>query len=238
LTKDDVVFATPKQLLALSMAHGTGKDFDIGYYSTGSVPSQKFFYMQEKYRGAFNLLKKKASLYTVDPTSFEQRRGLMEQELVSTEPVKVLKEVGIPNVLDALRRGNAELLLHLKSAVIITGNPAYIKGNKLAMRFYNELKTMLENEMNIPKVTFDAGRAYTEPPKADLWIGHSRGMDRLRFAPRGTFTVGIGGRGGIYHPKDNSIDFDPVNPTEPNKYHYALTSGMKFQIKQKLVEDI
>jgi hypothetical protein len=235
---DDVVYATPHQLFALSMAYGTDKDFNVGFYTNRMNPTEKFFYMHERYRGAFSKLKNKASLYVVDPTNFEQRDGLMKEEVISTQPVKVLKEIKIDNVLDALRRGNCELLLKLKSAVIITGNPAYLKNNVAAKRFYEELQKMLVHEMYIPKVTLDPGMAYTEPPKADLWIGHSRGADRLQFAPKGTFTVAIGDITGIYHPKDNTINNKSKKPVKPNKYHYALTQGMKFQIKKQIAENI
>ena len=56
------------------------------------------------------------------------------------------------------------------TAVIIKGNPEYISGHD---DFYEEIKDFLE-ELGY-KVSFDEGAPYTVPPKADLWIGHSRG---------------------------------------------------------------
>jgi hypothetical protein len=236
LTNNPVVFATPSQMFALSMAYGTDRQFDVGYYSTNN--SEMRFYIKEKRRGNFSMLKKPASLYEVEPSNFEKHPNLMHGEVISYAPVQVLKEIKVPNVLTALYQANAELVMDLKTAVIITGNPKYIQGNRLATQFYNELKEMLIHEMGIKQVVFNPGHAHTVPLRADLWVGHSRGMDRLQYAPKGTFTVGIGGKGGIYHPKDNQINFDPKNPTKPNKYHFALTSLMKFQIKHHLIEGI
>ena len=65
-----------------------------------------------------------------------------------------------------------------KTAVIIKGNPKFIDNNKDADSFYEEIKSFLE-DLGF-EVSFDKGEPYTSPDKADLWIGHSRGADRLR----------------------------------------------------------
>jgi hypothetical protein len=118
-----------------------------------------------------------------------------------------------------------------KEAIIIKGNPRYIKNNNQADKFYNELESYLKKLGY--KVKFDSGEPHTEPPKADLWIGHSRGADRLRFAPKGTKTIALATSDGIYHPKDNSIK---DNKVIPNKFHYILTQNMKDAIVEKLHE--
>jgi hypothetical protein len=108
------------------------------------------------------------------------------------------------------------------SAVIIKGNPKYID-SQMANDFYNEISQYLEDKGC--SVKFDAGEPYTEPPKADIWIGHSRGADRLRFAPENTITINIGNDDGIFHPKDNVDDDLP-----PNKYHFVFTNNMKKEL--------
>ena len=114
-----------------------------------------------------------------------------------------------------------------KTAIIIKGNPKYTKGNNEANKFYEAVKAHLEE--NGYQVKFNSGGAYTEPEKADLWVGHSRGSDRLQFAPKGTRTVALGVSDGITHPKDNTagITGKPSNDFQPNKFHYTLTNEMK-----------
>ena len=121
-----------------------------------------------------------------------------------------------------------------KTAVIIKGNPQFVEGadKKQADRLYSNIQKHLERKGYV--VTTDRGAPYTSPPKADLWVGHSRGIDRLRFAPRGTKVVGIGGPRGlgedfpvINHPKDHpSLDKPPV------RHHYKFTREMR----EKLAE--
>jgi hypothetical protein len=74
-------------------------------------------------------------------------------------------------------------------AVIIKGNPKYLnKHKKWANAFYNEVKDILISQGY--RVQFDPGKPYTVPTtKADIWIGHSRGCDRLRFAPKDISTL-------------------------------------------------
>jgi len=109
-----------------------------------------------------------------------------------------------------------------KTAVIIKGNPKYIKNNSKAAKFYEKLSNLLETLGY--EVTFDPGESYTEPKLADIWVGHSRGVDRLRFAPKGIKTIGIGAQdfpGAINHPNDN-----PQKGKEPTQAHYELTDEM------------
>lgn len=129
-----------------------------------------------------------------------------------------------------------------KTAIIIKGNPKFIKDNDDADKFYDELKEFLEGLGY--KTKLNAGRPYTQPAKADVWIGHSRGGDRLRFAPKNTKTIAVGypEKGSINHPKDNATDpkrfhisnKDRFKDFEPNKYHYTLSPKMKQQIIKTL----
>lgn len=71
-------------------------------------------------------------------------------------------------------------------AVIIKGNPKYLQDKKvklLAKEFYTEIQNILETKGYI--VEFDEGKDYTKPRcDAKVWIGHSRGISRLQFAPK------------------------------------------------------
>ena len=118
----------------------------------------------------------------------------------------------------------------MKTAVIIKGNPKFVANNPDADRFYDDVKNFLE-ELGY-SVTFDPGKEYTRPIDADLWISHSRGADRLRFAPEGTKTIMLGILGGINHPEDRSL----VRGDIPEKWHYILTDEMKEKIKMELAK--
>jgi DNA-directed RNA polymerase beta subunit/predicted GNAT family acetyltransferase len=118
------------------------------------------------------------------------------------------------------------------TAVIIKGNPKFVLNNPQADRFYKEIKTYLEDKGF--SVEMNDGKAYTAPDQADLWIGHSRGVDRLRFATGMTKTLmfGSGEKGAINHPQDGVSTLDdsaytPDTYPTPNQYHFAFTEEMK-----------
>ena len=139
--------------------------------------------------------------------------------------------------------------MQTKTAVIIKGNPALVAENERADSFYKELGSFLE-ELGF-SVKFDPGEPYTSPEPADLWIGHSRGADRLRFAPLGTIVIGIGVPEStedtsfpvVNHPDDETTkrkfsSGKVVEGKENNELddsnHYILTGDMK----EKIVEII
>lgn len=133
-----------------------------------------------------------------------------------------------------------------RTAIIITGNPARTSDRARAEAFYRELASFLES-LEFP-VAFDAGEPYTVPAPADLWVGHSRGADRLRFAPPGTMTIGIG----VPPTADGTSSFPVVNhhddaaakctfrdgvplgdessSAQDDRAHFELTEGMKASI--------
>jgi len=138
-----------------------------------------------------------------------------------------------------------------KSAVIIKGNQALVKNNKQASLFYQDLAFLLE-KLGF-SVEIDSGEPFTVPKPADLWIGHSRGADRLRFAPSGTKVIGIGvpeSTGDddfpiVNHPDDEMVKLKfskgkIVIGEEDNKIddtnHYILTDDMKMEIKNIIEE--
>jgi hypothetical protein len=118
-----------------------------------------------------------------------------------------------------------------KSVTIVKGNPKYVEGNKDADKFYAAIQTLLEEKGY--RVAQDPGAEYTSPPEDDYaWIGHSRGVDRLRFAPKGMRTIGLGApefKDAINHPDDM-----PEVGKEPTLAHYTLTDDMKRQILERL----
>src|SRR3989344_6468645 len=133
-----------------------------------------------------------------------------------------------------------------KTAVIIKGNPKLVEGNERANAFYESLKVFLES-LDF-EVSFDSGEPYTQPPHADVWIGHSRGSDRLRFALPEVITIGLGvpeSRGStdfpvVNHPKDEmaklvfqdgKIIKEEAVQMFDDSYHYILTEEMKEEIK-------
>lgn len=86
-----------------------------------------------------------------------------------------------------------ESALRPRLAVIIKGNPKYIEKpivELMANSFYNGIKVMLERKGF--RVTFDAGEPFSTPDEsAYVWIAHSRGIDRLRFAPSHIKTIAL-----------------------------------------------
>jgi hypothetical protein len=120
-------------------------------------------------------------------------------------------------------------------AVIVKGNPQYIKGNHMATKYYNDIADFLRQQ-NV-SVTMDEGKPYTQPSKADLWVGHSRGTDRLRFAPKETQTLAFGSNlpNAINHPRDLAGgDWQSIQNYEPSNFHYIFTNAQKQAILDKL----
>jgi hypothetical protein len=123
--------------------------------------------------------------------------------------------------------------------VIITGNPKYLALHQQeANKFYSDIAYFLMN-MGY-EVYYDPGEPYTTPPSADIWVGHSRGIGRLRFAPGGTKTIGFGGRTRpddmwqtVNHPEDERklLDHVAVHGTSrgfyPGPEHYEFTKDME-----------
>lgn len=117
--------------------------------------------------------------------------------------------------------------------VIVMGNPKYIKGNYLAKNYYDEIQVFLET-MGV-KVSRDPGLHYTCPPKADFYIGHSRGISRiicfeeLKSPPP---FLKFGGQGGINHPIDEaSFKNYKEDGYIPVKEHYYFTESQREAIR-------
>lgn len=78
-------------------------------------------------------------------------------------------------------------------AVIVKGNPKYLSDSRVSAlgdRFYEGVAETLRSRGF--EVEFDAGEPWTCPSeKAAAWVGHSRGVDRLRLAPPGVRTLAL-----------------------------------------------
>ena len=87
-------------------------------------------------------------------------------------------------------------------------------------------------------VSFDDGKPHTTPPIADLWIGHSRGCDRLQYAPKHTRTLAINGihpvcstprgdcLGEINNPDDITVSSSWTPDQGVNDAHFIMTPSM------------
>lgn len=123
------------------------------------------------------------------------------------------------------------------TAVIIKGNP-----NRITLQTYGGLYEELSSELEkkgIEIIAIDEGAPYTTPPKADIWIGHSRGIDRLQFAPEGTLTIKLGSvePDSINHPQEitssNPDDYDALTD-EQKRFHLTLHPEMTQKIIKKI----
>jgi 2'-5' RNA ligase len=166
------------------------------------------------------------------PGKLTPREGQNIQSFVAARQVwqKGLK-IQVPGVNNITVQGaSGKPTKTAASAVLIMGNPKFIAGNRKANVFYDKVQEHLEGKGY--DVTRDVGKPHTSPAKADLWIGHSRGADRLRFAPEGTKTVAIGSAspGAINHPRDDTTSTSGPRDENPNRFHYSLTAAMKKEL--------
>lgn len=68
-------------------------------------------------------------------------------------------------------------------AIIIKGNPKYIN-NDLARKYYKDIEAFLKQN-GVSVVEFNDGKEYTIPKlDADIYIGHSKGVDRYEHMPK------------------------------------------------------
>lgn len=122
---------------------------------------------------------------------------------------------------------NLYKLSKVASAILIKGNPEHLEKNKeVSEEFYDELIKLLKNIGY--SVNTDAGEPYTEPPKANVWLGHSRGMDRLRFADKDTKTIRI----------DDYLDEDHYDKLSGNlnPSHYKITPNLLAAINELTIK--
>jgi 8-oxo-dGTP pyrophosphatase MutT (NUDIX family) len=126
------------------------------------------------------------------------------------------------------------------SAVLVTGNPKYVQGpdQERAEAYYQEIEKILQDQGL--ETTRDPGEPHTSPPPADLWLGHSRGADRLRFAPEGTQTIPLGSglEGAITHPADLEHIQTALEGEGPLPEHYEMTPEMREELIRRVQGDV
>lgn len=123
-------------------------------------------------------------------------------------------------------------------AVIITGNPDR-KAPPRPGTLYDGLQHHLESRGY--RVTRDPGLPHTTPDEsAAVWVGHSRGAGRLRFAPPGVTTISVGSHqpGSINHPGDivdlPSPDAYDTRPDHVRQAHMDWHSSMTRALDSRL----
>lgn len=116
-----------------------------------------------------------------------------------------------------------------KVAVVIKGNPFYIDDDVNAFLFYGSLGDYLCSIGYAVVRFFDAGTAVGFLPAADIYIGHSMGIESLAGLSKKDKKIKLGVKDGIYHQDDNCIGKvgRPKKDFRPNKFHYILTDEMK-----------
>lgn len=111
-----------------------------------------------------------------------------------------------------------EIAMRRKLAVIVKGNPKYLNNldvKPLADKFYSKIEQILRDKGY--EVEMDPGKPYTMPDEtASVWIGHSRGIDRLEFAPKGVKTIEL-----QTQDHDKTFDSNDQRGTDPS--HYELS---------------
>jgi hypothetical protein len=122
-------------------------------------------------------------------------------------------------------------------AIIIKGNPNR-KQPKTPGNLYPKLKKYLQDQGF--QVEFDEGKPHTTPNiNAQLWIGHSRGAGRLKFAPKHIITISIGSSlpHSINHPDDKTNikpdEYDKL-PNHIIKAHNSWHNSFKEKLDRKI----
>lgn len=121
-----------------------------------------------------------------------------------------------------------------RTVTVIKGNPEVLaQFPKEAEKFYQAIAAYVRSLGY--DVVFDAGEDYTTPTNTALWIGHSRGADRLRFADEQTKTVALGSpvAGAINAPGD-----EPQRGKAATPEHFDFTPAMKVAIAEALGIDL
>lgn len=124
-------------------------------------------------------------------------------------------------------------------AILITGNPRYIKGDE-AKQYYQDIINFVQSRGI--EIIVDPGDDYTCPPKADFYIAHSRGCDRIRCVagtPKEKDFLMFGDRAGFIHPVD--LAWQLANPPSPRYNpppveHFEFIDTQKKAIVDKIAE--
>jgi 8-oxo-dGTP pyrophosphatase MutT (NUDIX family) len=176
----------------------------------------------------------------------EGRRNIINEYRNKVNKFRQLKNVEsvIPELDENLLGGanlSSQYLKTSASAVIVKGNPKYIDNNY--DKYYSDIEKELR-KAGYSDISFDSGEEGTIPAKADLWLGHSRGASRLRFAPEGTKTLRIDDYENQNKEYNKAVDklmsdLGASNISEipielrpiPGKEHYTMTAKLRDAIR-------
>jgi hypothetical protein len=81
-------------------------------------------------KGALELLNQPGYLYKIKSESFKKNKHLIGEEMVSYEPVEVISEEYIPNILEELKRENIEIINYDQVPASMSK-----RGNKLVKKY-------------------------------------------------------------------------------------------------------
>ena len=120
-----------------------------------------------------------------------------------------------------------------------------IKGNlkwdvEACNKMYNTIQSFILSKFPTTDIVIDPGLPLTIPDKtAHIWIGHSRGTDRFKWADKKTQLLGLGTEKSstykvVNHPHDNTIGKN-IESTIPNSDHYMFTDKMQESIVDMIV---
>ena len=104
-----LIFATSDRAYALSMIHGTGDELAVMYAVNADTRKIEMF-IDELEPGKLDLLSQEGYLYEVESKYFKESPEKLEGEFVSYNPVPVVKENKIDNVLGELKRTGVNLV--------------------------------------------------------------------------------------------------------------------------------
>ena len=179
------------------------------------------------------------------PEAIEDLISKFQNLDIRTNPVTIMDEEGHPFYLLLVYDDEDEISLFRSleefkrvrsvkpKAVIVKGNQKYIEHpsiKPLADRFYSEIKTILESKGY--EVSFDAGDDHTVPDEtAAVWIGHSRGIDRLRFANPDIRTIKL-------QTQDSTRIFADNDERGRDPSHYQLSSDDRDKLSELAIVPI
>ena len=116
--------------------------------------------------------------------------------------------------------------------IIIKGNPKFIK-TAVARQYYQNIEKFLY-DIGVKRVSFDSGADYTCPPKADVYIAHSRGVARVDLCKNlgDHNSLKFGSLDGIIHPVDAEWQKVTAPGTgTPPKEHFLFTEEQQQAIR-------
>lgn len=118
----------------------------------------------------------------VNKEDINKLQGMGYKKLAPTQIMQFLDK----QALQTERRQRPEIYQGSRqpTAVVVQGNPDYIKGNESAKVFYNSIMSYLRKKGYA--VTSDKGKPETQPPGANIWVAHG-GYN----PPKGTSVLNI-----------------------------------------------